>query len=191
MHLDQVRLVGGIRPCAEPGFEFASDRSGNFAIISAAGACRWCWRSGWRSTSSTIASTQERRCSRRSIRPCWRSLARARTSATKRRRRSPSTFLDANFDPNAHQVQGRPRTAREFSVKAETNAGLAFGSLFGYQDWPVAGRGHGRHRLCLLRDRAGARHDRLDEGRQAVVDEGRRARPHRHDVGCRSTTRTS
>ena len=46
-------------------------------------------------------------------------------------------FLDTNFNP-AYTKFKVVKSGNEFSVKAETNAGLAFGTLFGYEDWPVA-----------------------------------------------------
>ena len=99
-------------------------------------------------------------------------------------------FLDTNFNPNYTKLQGR-QERHEFSVKAETNAGLAFGSLFGYEDWPVAAAAtadiaYASYEIALVLDTTGSM-----KGGKLVLDEGCRARPHRHDVGAGRTTRTS
>ena len=126
---------------------------------------------------------QERRCSTRSIRPCWPSPARARTSATTRPNAIANTFLSGNFDPAFTKLKV-VKNGTEFSVKRRDERRPRLRLAVRIPGLAGPGGGIGRHRLCLLRDRAGARHDRLDEGRQARLDEGRRARPHRHDVGA-------
>ena len=96
----------------------------------------------------------------RSIRPCWPWPAKARTSATTRPTRSRNTFLTGNFDPAFTKLKV-VKNGTEFNVSAATNAGLAFGSLFGYQSWPIqaaasADIAYASYEIALVLDTTGS-----------------------------------
>ena len=49
-----------------------------------------------------------------------------------------NTFLDDNFDPKFTELKV-VKSGTTFSVSAHTRANLAFGTLMGYDDWPIVG----------------------------------------------------
>ena len=71
-----------------------------------------------------------------------------------------NTFLASNFNPKFTKLQV-VKNGTEFSVKAQTNAGLAFGSMFGYRDWPVqaaatADIAYASYEIALVLDTTGS-----------------------------------
>ena len=77
--------------------------------------CRWCSAVGLALDFSIDSPAPKTRCSKRSIRPCWRWLARARTSATRRRRRSPIT----SSIPISIRTPPRSRSSRTAALQRQ------------------------------------------------------------------------
>src|SRR3954468_3826097 len=115
--------------------EFTSDRGGNFAILSGLLAVPLVLAVGLAIDVSTIASTQS--SLQNAIDSAVLAVAREGKDISDDKANSiASTFLTGNFDPAFTKLKV-VKNGTEFSVSAQTNTGLAFGSLFGYQNWPV------------------------------------------------------
>ena len=138
---------------------FRSDRGGNFAIISALVATPMVLGVGLALDASMIASTQN--TLQQAINSAVLAVAREGKDVSDEKAAAIAhRFLDSNFNPN-HTKLKVVKNGSEFSVKAETNAGLAFGALFGYEDWPVtaaatADIAYASYEIALVLDTTGS-----------------------------------
>jgi Flp pilus assembly protein TadG len=139
--------------------KFASDQRGNFAIISTMLAVPLVMAVGMAIDVTTIAST--RSDLQQAIDSAVLAVAReGKDVSTEKADAIARTFLEGNFDPALTKVSV-VKSGSEFSVKADTTAGLAFGSLFGYQDWPVhaaasADIAYASYEIALVLDTTGS-----------------------------------
>ena len=78
-------------------------------------------------------------------------------------------FLGGNSDAGRLPTSSIKRDGTRITLDATSKAKMAFGGLLGYDSLARCGDRLGGHRLHVLRDRPGARHDRLDGGRQAAL----------------------
>jgi Flp pilus assembly protein TadG len=138
---------------------FAIDRGGNFGIISALLAVPLVLTIGvamdFSSISSRKASLQQ------SIDSAVLAIAREGKEVTDEEAADIArNFLDTNFDPKATTFKV-VKDGMHFKVTAQTKAGLAFGSLFGYDDWPVqalatADIAYASYEIALVLDTTGS-----------------------------------
>ncbi|MBX3576612.1 MAG: TadE/TadG family protein [Rhizobiaceae bacterium] len=115
---------------------FRADRRGNFGLISAFLAVPLVLGAGLMIDVSTISRT------RAELQNAMDSAALAVAREGKKLTDAQAidiadTFLDQNFDPKYTKLKVL-RDGTEFRVEAHTRARLAFGALFGYEDWEVA-----------------------------------------------------
>ena len=138
---------------------FASDRRGNFAVISSVLAVPLVMAVGLAVDASTIASTKS--ALQQAVDSAVLAVAREGKDVSDDKANAiASTFLAGNFDPKFTKLQV-VKNGTEFSVKAQTNAGLAFGSMFGYRDWPVqaaatADIAYSSYEIALVLDTTGS-----------------------------------
>ena len=139
--------------------KFTSDRAAISRSSRRWSQRRWCSGSGWRSTASTIASRQN--ALQQAINSAVLAVAREGKDVSDEKAAAIAhQFLDANFDPNSTKFKV-VKNGTEFSVKAQTTAGLAFGTLFGYEDWPVmaaatADIAYASYEIALVLDTTGS-----------------------------------
>ncbi len=114
---------------------FTSDRRGNFAVIAGVLAVPLVMAVGLAVDASNIASTKS--ALQQAVDSAVLAVAREGKDVSDDKANAiASTFLASNFNPKFTKLQV-VKNGTEFSVNAQTNAGLAFGSMFGYRDWPV------------------------------------------------------
>jgi Flp pilus assembly protein TadG len=137
----------------------AFDRSGNFGIISSLLAVPLVLSIGVAMDFSSISSRKA--TLQNAIDSAVLAIAREGKDVTDQQAAAIArTFLDSNFDPKSTTFQvGKVGT--RFTVTAKTNAGLAFGSLLGYQDWPVQAKAtadiaYASYEIALVLDTTGS-----------------------------------
>jgi Flp pilus assembly protein TadG len=114
---------------------FAFDRGGNFAIISALLALPLVLSVGVAVDFSSISSRKSGL--QQAIDSAVLAIAREGKEVSDEEATAIArSFLASNYDPDSTTFTVG-KDGSHFSVTARTSAGLAFGSLFGYQDWPV------------------------------------------------------
>ena len=155
----RVRLCGGELCEAHPG-KFASDRARQFRDhIGRCSPSRWCFRSGWRSTSSI--SPAPRAALQNAIDLAVLAMAREGKDVSDEQGGGDRPKIPRwQFRSGQHQFKV-DKIGTRFSVNAETNAGLAFGGLLGYQNWPVqapatADIAYASYEIALVLDTTGS-----------------------------------
>jgi Flp pilus assembly protein TadG len=139
--------------------KFASDRSGNFALFSVLLAVPLVMAVGLAIDATTVASTRNNL--QQAIDSAVLAVAREGKNVSQEKADEVArAFLDTNFDP-AFTKLDVARNGSEFRVNAQTSAGLAFGSLFGYQDWPIqaaatADIAYASYEIALVLDTTGS-----------------------------------
>lgn len=114
----------------------AADRRGNFAVFSGILAVPLVLSVGVALDLSTVYST--RASLQQAIDSAVLAVAREGTSISDAAARAiAEKFVAGNFDPDVTRLNVA-RVGTEFTVGAETRAGIAFGALFGYDDVSVA-----------------------------------------------------
>jgi len=153
--------------------EFASDRSGNFAILSSLLAVPIVMAVGLAIDVSTIARTKS--TLQNAIDSAVLAVAREGKDISDDKAKSiASTFLAGNFDPQVTKLKV-VKNGTEFNVSAQTSTGLAFGSLFGYQNWPVqaaatADIAYSSYEIALVLDTTGSmKGGKLTSMKEAVL----------------------
>jgi Flp pilus assembly protein TadG len=115
---------------------FRADRRGNFGIVAALLAVPLVLGAGLMVDLSTISRT------RAELQQAMDSAALAVAREGKdisdaKAQQIADTFLDQNFDPKYTKLKV-VKAGTKFTVNAETRANMAFGALFGYDDWKVS-----------------------------------------------------
>jgi Flp pilus assembly protein TadG len=138
---------------------FLDDRRGNFGIISALLAVPLVLAAGLMVDLSTISRT------RAELQQAMDSAALAVSREGKevsdfKAQEIADTFLDQNFDPKYTKLNV-VKDGTKFTVKAETRANMAFGALFGYDDWKVtavssADIAYANYEIALVLDTTGS-----------------------------------
>ena len=114
---------------------FAFDSSGNFGLMSALLAVPLVFSVGLAIDFSSISSRKS--SLQHAIDAAVLAIAHEGKDVTDEEAAAiASKFLGGNFDLESTTFKVAKNGAH-FSVNAKTSAGLAFGALFGYQDWPV------------------------------------------------------
>jgi Flp pilus assembly protein TadG len=137
----------------------AFDRSGNFGIISSLLAVPLVLSIGVAMDFSSISSRKS--TLQNAIDSAVLAIAREGKDVTDQQAAAiASTFLDSNFDPKSTTFQVS-KVGTRFTVTAKTSAGLAFGSLLGYQDWPVQAKAtadiaYASYEIALVLDTTGS-----------------------------------
>jgi Flp pilus assembly protein TadG len=138
---------------------FAFDRSGNFGIISALLAVPLVLSVGVALDFSSISSRKS--TLQNAIDSAVLAIAREGKDVSDDQAKAIArTFLDSNFDPKATTFEVS-KVGTRFTVTAKSNAGLAFGSLLGYQDWPVQAKAtadiaYASYEIALVLDTTGS-----------------------------------
>jgi Flp pilus assembly protein TadG len=138
---------------------FAFDRRGNFGIISALLAVPLVLAVGVALDFSSISSKKS--ALQQAIDSAVLAIAREGKDVTDQEATAIArTFLDGNFERQSTTFKVA-RNGTRFSVDAKTSAGLAFGALLGYQDWPVkasasADIAYASYEIALVLDTTGS-----------------------------------
>ena len=152
---------------------FASDSRGNFAIISSLLVVPLVMAVGLAVDASNIANTKS--ALQQAVDSAVLAVAREGKDVSDNKANAiANTFLASNFNPKFTKLQV-VKNGTEFSVKAQTNAGLSFGSMFGYRDWPVqaaatADIAYSSYEIALVLDTTGSmKGGKLASMKDAVV----------------------
>ena len=152
---------------------FTSDRRGNFAVIAGVLAVPLVMAVGLAVDASNIANTKS--ALQQAVDSAVLAVAREGKDVSDNKANAiASTFLASNFNPKFTKLQV-VKNGTEFSVKAQTNAGLSFGSMFGYRDWPVqaaatADIAYSSYEIALVLDTTGSmKGGKLASMKDAVV----------------------
>jgi Flp pilus assembly protein TadG len=138
---------------------FVSDRSGNFGVISSLLAVPLVLAIGVAMDFSSISSRKS--TLQNAIDSAVLAIAREGQDVSDEQANAIArTFLDSNFDPKATTFEVS-KVGTRFTVTARTSAGLAFGGLLGYQDWPVQAKAsadiaYASYEIALVLDTTGS-----------------------------------
>lgn len=115
--------------------DFAADRSGNFAIMTAVLAVPMLFAAAYMIDVSTITRTKAEL--QQSLDAAVLAVAReGKDISDDTANRIAGQFLAGNFDPEYTKLSV-VKVGTQFTVKAQTTAKMAFGGLLGYSSWPI------------------------------------------------------
>lgn len=138
---------------------FAFDRGGNFGIVASVLAVPLVLAAGVALDYSSIST--KRSALQQAADAAVLAIAReGKNVSDEDATRIARDFLDGNFDPQS-TVFKVVKNGTRFSLSAETSAGLAFGGLLGYQDWPVVAQSsadiaYASYEIALVLDTTGS-----------------------------------
>jgi Flp pilus assembly protein TadG len=138
---------------------FAFDRGGNFGLISAVLAVPLVMAVGVAIDFSSISSRKS--ALQQAVDSAVLAIAReGKDVSDEEAAQIAGKFLAGNFDRQSTTFKVS-KDGTHFSIKAQTNAGLAFGALLGYQDWPVkvqssADIAYASYEIALVLDTTGS-----------------------------------
>ncbi len=139
--------------------DFAADRDGNFAIMTAVLAVPLLFAAAYMIDVSTITRTKTEL--QQSLDAAVLAVAReGKDVSDDVANRIAAQFLSGNFDPEYTKLSVT-RVGTEFTVKAQTTAKMAFGGLLGYSSWPInasssADIAYASYEIALVLDQTGS-----------------------------------
>ncbi len=139
--------------------DFAADRSGNFAIMTAVLAVPMLFAAAYMIDVSTITRTKTEL--QQALDAAVLAVAReGKDVSDDEANRIAAQFLGGNFDPEYTKLSVT-KVGTEFTVKAQTSAKMAFGGLLGYSSWPInaassADIAYASYEIALVLDQTGS-----------------------------------
>lgn len=139
--------------------DFAADRSGNFAIMTAVLAVPMLFAAAYMIDVSTITRTKTEL--QQALDAAVLAVAReGKDISDDAANRIAEQFLSGNFDPEYTKLSVA-KSGTQFTVKAQTTAKMAFGGLLGYSSWPInasssADIAYASYEIALVLDQTGS-----------------------------------
>lgn len=139
--------------------DLATDRGGNFAIMTAVLAVPLLFTAAYMIDVSTITRTRAER--QQALDAAVLAVAREGQSVSDDdAKHIAEQFLSGNFDPEYTKLSVT-NNGTAFTVKAQTTAQMAFGGLLGYSSWPINGASsadiaYASYEIALVLDQTGS-----------------------------------